>query len=95
MYSRMWNPNVVLNHAETSDGKTLQSHLVLAIRVFMNTAPETLQNEVVFGPNPNEIRKRIQQLPHGERTINESEAHMIFNHAETSQRALNRQHIED
>ena len=44
----------------------------------MHTAPETLQKEVVFGPNPNEIRKRIQQLPHGERTINESEAHIYL-----------------
>ena len=95
MYSRMWNPNVVLNHAETSDGKTLQSHVVLAIRVFMNTAPETLQNEMVFDPNSNEIKKRIQQLPPGERTINGSAAHIILNHAEKSQRALSRQHIED
>ena len=42
----------------------------------MHTAPETSQNEMVFDPNPNEIKKRIQQLPHGERTINESAAHI-------------------
>ena len=61
----------------------------------MHTAPETLQNEMVFDPNPKEIKKRIQQLPHGERTIKVSAAHIIFNHAEKSQRTRNRQHIED
>ena len=31
IYGRMWNLNVILNRAETSDGKPLQSHVVLAI----------------------------------------------------------------
>ena len=75
---RTWNTKVILNHAETSDGKPLQSHVVLAMGGFMHTAPETSQNEMVFDPNPNEIKKRIQQLPHGERTINESAAHIYI-----------------
>ena len=53
----------------------------------MHTAPETPQNEMVFDPNLSKIKKRIQPLPHEERTINESAAHIKLNHAEKSQRA--------
>ena len=55
----------------------------------MHTAPETLQNEMVFDPNLSKIKKWIQPLPHGERTINESAAHIKLHHAEKSQKLDN------
>ena len=39
----------------------------------MHIAPETLQNEMVMYLR--EIKKRVQQLRHAERTINQSAAH--------------------
>ena len=38
----------------------------------MHTAPKTLQNEMVM--HLREIKNRLQQLPHAERTINQSAA---------------------